>query len=346
MASVARWCRNQFTKPVVGVTGSSGKTSTKEMLRLLLGGDSVHATHENWNNLIGVPMTLFDLDDAMHEFAVVEAGINQPGEMRELGEMIYGGLTVLTNIGTAHLELLESQEGIAREKSDLARFAKKDTKIILPAQALKYKAFESMASRCIALAVEGESVPIQLHALYRYRLKMASRTGRVDISVWRDGSTAVSHDFTVETMSRGIAENAALAFVASLELGLPAKLLPQRIAEWRPGKTRGEFGMIDGSFVYSDCYNANPNSMVDAIDAFARVAPLELSRLYVLGAMYESVPGGDLSFPGSRGDDVRPEDRVFFVGLENLVNVYWRARFIRREAGPIEASRKRGIDQI
>jgi UDP-N-acetylmuramoyl-tripeptide--D-alanyl-D-alanine ligase len=95
MGAIAGAVRRRFQNPVVGITGSCGKTSTKEMLRAVLGDACTHATAGNWNNRIGVPMTLFGLDAEKHDFAVIEAGINQPGEMIELGEMIQADLTII-----------------------------------------------------------------------------------------------------------------------------------------------------------------------------------------------------------------------------------------------------------
>ena len=99
---------------------------------MLLGESRTHATAGNWNNRIGVPMTLFGLDSDQHDFAVIEAGINQPGEMVELGGMIDPDLSVVTNIASAHLELLGSLEQIATEKADLALCARTNTPVVLP----------------------------------------------------------------------------------------------------------------------------------------------------------------------------------------------------------------------
>ena len=149
LGAIGAAVRSKFSMPVVGITGSCGKTSTKEMLRCLLGEDRTHATAGNWNNRIGVPMTLLGLDSSPHDFAVIEAGINQPDEMRQLGQMIQADLIVLTNIEAAHLELLGSLEGIATEKSLLAEHAKPDSPIILPADALRYHAYKKLAHRAI-----------------------------------------------------------------------------------------------------------------------------------------------------------------------------------------------------
>ena len=147
LGAIGAALRSKFSKPVVAITGSCGKTSTKEMLRCLLGEDRTHATAGNWNNRIGVPMTLSGLDSKQQDFAVIEAGINQPDEMVQLGGMIQADLNVLTNIEAAHLELLSSLENIASEKSFLTELAKPGSPIILHVDALRYNAFKKLAHR-------------------------------------------------------------------------------------------------------------------------------------------------------------------------------------------------------
>ena len=109
LQTVARAQRRNFPGPVIGITGSAGKTSTKELLAALLGGQEsgVLATEGNLNNQIGVALTLCRLDPERHRFAVVEAGISAPGEMRLLAAMIEPDVAIVTMVGAAHLEELE-----------------------------------------------------------------------------------------------------------------------------------------------------------------------------------------------------------------------------------------------
>lgn len=323
MAKMARSTRNHFGGPIVGITGSSGKTSTKEMMRLLLGRDDVHATPGNWNNLIGVPMTLFGLDGGEAKFGVIEAGINQPDEMIRLGGMIHADLTILTNIGTAHLELLKTQEGIAFEKSRLASRAKPDSPIVLPASALQHSAFEEFTSRCIVLSEVGAELEGSFRKQFVYDSSVDSARALTRISVSCAGESSAEHHFEVATTSRGIAQNAALAFLAALELGVEPSRLCERIKSWRPDELRGQFREEGGRFIYGDCYNANPDSMLDSIYAFEAASPQELARTYVIGAMNElGEEGRELHRETAHKLKLRTNDRAIFVGPDELVSAY------------------------
>ena len=318
MGAIAAELRSNYSKPVIGITGSCGKTSTKEMLRLLLGEHSTHATAGNWNNRIGVPMTLFDLDPSAHAYAVIEAGINQPGEMALLGEMIRGDLTILTNIGPAHLELLGSLEGIAEEKSKLAELAKQDSPIVLPAAALKYRAFADMAERCIAVRFDGDSAARGAGQIVECNIE-PSECGTF-ASVEIEGKA-----YEVQSSSLGIAQNAALAIVAARSMGIAKSTMAERIKTWRPESTRGRVVSSDGRYFYIDCYNANPASMIDSIAAFQQSAPRAMARCYVLGAMNELGESAEEYHAAvARKLSLRPEDFVFFVGPDELTGAYQR----------------------
>lgn len=320
----AAW-RAGFSHPVVAVTGSCGKTSTKEMLRCLLGEQTTHATAGNWNNRIGVPMTLLGLDPLQQTSAVIEAGINQPGEMAGLGQMIQADLNMLTNIGYAHLELLGSLDNIASEKSLLAAHAKADSPIILPAEALQYPAYARLSRRAFAVYEEGQPAPtLPVRAALPYRIQnhplesSAAHPGGVEQIV-----TIGANAYRIASSSRGIAVNAVLAIVAARELGIPETDIRQRIEAWRPSGQRGEIRQLGDQLFYVDCYNANPSSMADALQAFARAATPDVARYYILGAMNEL---GD--FANEQHTAIgrqlipRPQDRVAFVGPDRLTRAY------------------------
>jgi len=318
MAGIAGQIRAEFPNPIVGITGSCGKTSTKEMLRLLLGESATHATAGNWNNRIGVPMTLFGLDPSEHAFGVIEAGINQPGEMGLLGRMIRADLSILTNIGPAHLELLGSLEGIAAEKSMLARESRSAAPVILPAEALEYPAYAEMSRRCIAVRFDGATVAEDAGEVVPCRIEPeANGSGmRLGIEGWT---------YFVQTSSRGMACNAALAIVAARRLGVPEETLAERLRHWRPERTRGKVVEAGNRFYYIDCYNANPASMIDSLQAFQRSAPPALPRCYIIGAMNELGEMAE-SFHVSVGERLalRPEDTAVFVGPDALTAAYLR----------------------
>jgi UDP-N-acetylmuramoyl-tripeptide--D-alanyl-D-alanine ligase len=320
MGAIGAAVRQHFSGPVVGITGSCGKTSTKEMLRLLLGDCRTHATAGNWNNRIGVPMTLFGLDSVLQDFAVIEAGINQPGEMVELGAMIEADLTIITNIASAHLELLGSLERVAAEKAQLALRSRVHAPIVMPNSVLQFSPFFAYSGRALVLAAEGESVSPESRRVIRYRLHVhGAEHSTIDL---RDGSSV--ERYQIASPSEGMCVNAALAIVAARELGVSVAAVGQRIADWRPSTTRGHLETRGAQSFYIDCYNANPASMYDALTAFVRVARCDRPRIYVLGAMNEL---GERAVVLHReiGQQLRlrAEDRAYFVGPNTLTQAYF-----------------------
>ncbi|MFP4673026.1 MAG: UDP-N-acetylmuramoyl-tripeptide--D-alanyl-D-alanine ligase [Opitutales bacterium] len=320
MAAIGRAVRDAFPGPVVGITGSCGKTSTREILKHLLDADRTHASPENWNNRIGAPMTLFGLDPDRFSFGVMEAGINQPGEMEALGAAIHADHVLLTHIGPAHLEALGSEEKVAEEKMQLLRHASANASLFAPAALLRYSAVRACAARAIFLAEAGEEIPAADAArIVRYRLERVDEENKWDL--WLEDDAKES--FPLYTASRGIARNAALALVVARELGVPEAELVERLAACRPSERRGEIIRHEGRFFYIDCYNANPASMRDALDAFERSAPAGAPRCYVIGAMDEL---GDSAEPWHREVTAemaaRPDDWLLAVGPRHLTTAY------------------------
>jgi UDP-N-acetylmuramoyl-tripeptide--D-alanyl-D-alanine ligase len=319
MGAIGAALRHRFNGPVIGITGSCGKTSTKEMLRLLLGTCRTHATAGNWNNRIGVPMTLFGLNSEQQDFAVIEAGINQPGEMVELGRMIEADLSIVTNIASAHLELLGSLDQVAVEKAELLRSARPGSPIVLPNSVFQYPVFAEYADRAWVLAEEGERVFPSPSRVIRYQLDLAD-VGLSTLSL-REGENVECYQ--LNSPSVGICMNGALAIIAARELGISATLIRTRLREWQPASNRGRIvGQAEQTF-YIDCYNANPASMQDALQAFCRVAPEGQARCYVLGAMNE-LGAESVSMHRSIGRllQLGPHDQAYFVGPEILTTSY------------------------
>ena len=275
---IAREHRREFHGTVVGVTGSVGKTSTKDLLALLLGGSpDVLATTGNLNNFIGVPLTLTRLE-AAHRAAVIEAGISLHGEMADLAEMIEPDHSVVTLVGPAHLEKLGSLEGVAAEKSRLPTANRPGGLAVFPVSCWAYEPFRGLAN-ALVLVPESEGMT-----------KVGARTLKFNV-FHRPGSTEVTLEgrrrFVLRRVSAGMAQNAALALALASELGVKDTALQARLENWQPSKWRGELRQSGKATVYCDFYNANPASMTDAIDAFNGAVGAELPRLYVLGSMEE-----------------------------------------------------------
>lgn len=293
--AIAREWRRCFRGPVIGVTGSAGKTSTKELIALLLGPDAA-ATAGNLNNHLGVPLTLTALDPERHKFAVVEAGISARGEMAVLADMIRPDVAVVTLVGPAHLAELGGLEEVAAEKAALAARVADGGRAIFPRSCLDYAAFRNLRTPTLpldyVLRPRGESVDILL-----------------------GGAGGTFETFTVPVPSEGMAQNAALALRVALHLRVSSALLRSRLAQWKPAKQRGEVHREGGRLVYVDSYNANPVSMLDALAAFERLAPVGAPRLFVLGCMEELGPEAP-RYHRELGAALRlgPADRVVVIG--------------------------------
>ena len=122
LLDIAKLYRDSFDVKVVGITGSVGKTSTKEMIASVLSQKyNVHKTQGNFNNECGLPLTIFEMNES-HEISVLEMGINHFGEMRKLSAAASPDICVITNIGVAHLEFLKTQKGILQENTDVSGY--------------------------------------------------------------------------------------------------------------------------------------------------------------------------------------------------------------------------------
>ena len=177
------------------------------------------ATPGNWNNQIGVPITLLGLDPLRDRFSVVEAGINQTGEMASLARMIEGDLTIITTIGAAHLEQLFNLETVAEEKSQLARFARVDTPVFMPASLLDYPAFSNMSSRVWAVYTEKDCRPSNVLGATQVVFEFVD-SARTRLRMTDSGSVDTAVSYELATCSQGMLENAALAILAARYMGL------------------------------------------------------------------------------------------------------------------------------
>lgn len=284
LQQLGRRARQEFQGTVVGLTGSNGKTSTKDLLLRILDPGAAVGTRGNFNNHIGLPWTLLHLcvGSPKARVAVLETGINHPGEMKLLGDLLQPDVGLLTSVGRAHLGHFESIEALAAEKSIL--LPPKGWSV-LPAEVLRFSAVQERVAPGSIIAIEEGAAPVPTDShweVIRYRLRLA---GEGFIVCTEPGEfPAVS--FRVGTSSRGMASNAVLAAATGMRLGVEARALPERFADWKPTPLRGELIRHEGVLYYIDCYNANPESMRDALDSFDRLTP-EGSRCFYLGSMEE-----------------------------------------------------------
>lgn len=290
--AIAREHRRAFAGPVIGITGSAGKTSTKNLLALILGHSSaatspVLATEGNLNNHLGVPLTLTRLDPATHRFAVIEAGISEPGDMTTLAAMIEPDLALTTLIGPAHIKELGSLEGVAREKSKLSAAVRPTGVAIFPTQCAGFGPFRELGVRQMLIEPAAVIRPV------------APPKDRVYFATTQRGETtaiALAYGepppltFTLRRVTDGMAQNAVIAICAALWLGVSSERIQTALNAYEPAAMRGEWRPTADNLFYLDCYNANPSSMHDALATFCAVAPSATPRLFVLGGMEELGP--------------------------------------------------------
>ncbi|EYD75249.1 UDP-N-acetylmuramoylalanyl-D-glutamyl-2,6- diaminopimelate--D-alanyl-D-alanine ligase [Rubellimicrobium mesophilum DSM 19309] len=279
---------------VVGITGSVGKTSTKEMLRAALATQGrVHAAEASYNNHWGVPLTLARLPvDA--DYAVIEIGMNHPGEIAPLAKQARPHVVLITTVGAAHLEAFGSVEGIAEEKAAIAEGLEPGGTAVLPADVAQLAILRAAAERAGArVATFGTSEGAD------YRL-LDLRVGN-GASVGRAVARGTDVHLKVGTEGAHFAVNALGALAAAEALGADAALALNGLAGWTPPKGRGgreEIPWGDGRvMLLDDAFNANPISMAAGLAVLAGMVPEDGAgrvargrRIAILGDMLELGP--------------------------------------------------------
>ncbi|MFT3782338.1 MAG: UDP-N-acetylmuramoyl-tripeptide--D-alanyl-D-alanine ligase [Nibricoccus sp.] len=305
--AIAREHRRQFAGKVVGVSGSCGKTSTKNLLAQLLGGESrVLATEGNLNNHLGVPLTLTKMVPGQHDYAVIEAGISGPGEMAPLAEMIQPDYGIITLVAPAHTQELGGLNGVAREKAVLLQHVRKGGLAVFPKQCWDFPPFKNLPQTSIIVAPAGAETEAPRVVNYN----VAFPGGKTELTVGH-------RKFVFRRVTRGMAQNAALAIVLASEMGVTDAAIKQALETWQAAKWRGEFRRDGERLLYLDLYNASPASMADALETFYAIAPAEQPRLFVLGCMEEL--GSDApAYHRELGAQLqlRPQDSVYVIGSE------------------------------
>lgn len=275
LMELAGWYRQRFTVPVIAITGSSGKTTTKEMLAAILSRRyRVVKTEGNRNNFIGVPLTLFRMD-ATTEAAVVELGTNHPGEIARLTDIVRPTHALITNIGSGHIGFFGSRQAIYREKKAL---------------------FDRMPeSGTIYLNIDDPYLEMYRRPGVRVRrigcLEEADYRGEFTQPEAADGSGLQINGGEIIRLhipGRHQAANALLAGAVALDMGLSYEMVKEALEALRPVPQRMEIIRRDGILFINDAYNANPESMVAAIDYLCELPlPADGHRYAVLGDMLE-----------------------------------------------------------
>ena len=283
LQDLARAWRRELGLPIIGITGTNGKTTTKELLATVLSTKyNLHYTQGNLNNQIGVPLTLLQITRA-HELAIVEMGASHPGDIKELVEIAEPNYGLITNVGRAHLEGFGSFEGVQRTKQELYDYLIAHSGTI----------FRNTDNPYLALM-----------------LQTAQADTRYPISDIRY-STGVMPSGT-HLIGEYNAENVSAAICVGEYFGVSREQALEAIRQYVPTNNRSQKMQTANNQLIVDAYNANPTSMQAAINAFK-------GDTYILGAMRELGEYSHLEHQNIVNMLAeRKADTVFLVGKEYL----------------------------
>ncbi len=272
---IAREVRRRSRAKVVAITGSSGKTTTKEMAAAVLSQSFVTLkTSGNLNNTLGVPLTLLELD-RRHEAAVVEMGMNHFGELLECTMTAEPDVAVITNIGSAHIEFLGSREGIAKAKLEICEGMKDGAPVILNGdEPLLRDRQETGRLNRVYFGIDRPDCDLRAENISvsdgETSFEVVSAAGRTRV--------------TLPGMGRHIVYDALAAFAVGLEYGIDTERIAEGLASY--AADRQNIYTVSGFTVIDDCYNANPESMTAALEVLT-LRSANGRRIAVLGDMLE-----------------------------------------------------------
>ena len=271
LGELGAWARKQWGGTVIGVTGSAGKTTTKDAIAQLLGtAMRVGKTVGNFNNHVGVPLSLLRLPDDCRA-GVIEMGMNHAGEIRELAAIAKPEIGVVTNVGYAHVEFFDSIDGIARAKRELIEGLPPDGVAVLNADDARVARFADVhPGRSLTFGLS-EGADIRAEGVTAHAGGTRFRTLGVDFETGLAGRHAVMNLL------------AAIAVATVFEIA-PGRLR-DAVAGFAAGKMRGERTVHNGIVIWNDCYNSNPEAAQSMIDALRETPAAR--RIAVLGEMRE-----------------------------------------------------------
>uniref|UniRef100_UPI004029E892 UDP-N-acetylmuramoyl-tripeptide--D-alanyl-D- alanine ligase n=1 Tax=Parabacteroides distasonis TaxID=823 RepID=UPI004029E892 len=279
LQQLAHHHRKVLGLPIIGITGTNGKTTTKELLATVLSTKfNLLYTEGNFNNHIGVPLTLLRLTHD-HEMAVIEMGASHPGDIKELVDIVHPNYGIITNVGRAHLEGFGSFEGVIRTKGELYDYIRRSKGKIFIKKENEY--LQSIAKGIEQITygngndafASGQVVSCDPFLVFNWK-----QQGKLH---------------TVETHMIGSynLDNVLAAVAVGRFFKIPAERISRAIAAYEPTNNRSQFKKTDNNELIIDAYNANPSSMKVALDNFITM-PVQ-PKAIILGDMRELGPTSD-----------------------------------------------------
>lgn len=275
LQQLSNYHRKKLKIPIIGITGTNGKTTTKELISISLSREfKVASTQGNFNNHIGVPLTLLSMNKS-HEIGVVEMGANHQGDIKELCEIVEPNYGIITNVGRAHLEGFGTFENVIKTKCELYDYLREN----------EGKVFVNQNNSILYDLSEGMD-----RILY----------GKNDPSLFASGTIANAKPFlefdwsffdsSYRVKTRLVGEfnfdNAIAAVAVSKFFGINAERISSSLEEYEPTNYRSQFMRTAKNDLIIDTYNANPTSMKTSLDFFISI-PSSMPKMAILGEMKE-----------------------------------------------------------
>ena len=276
LKDIAEYYRSTLSIPVVGITGSVGKTSTKEMIASVLGVKyKTLKTAGNFNNEVGLPLTVFNIRED-HEAAVLEMGISDFGEMHRLSKVARPDICVITIIGFCHLEFLGDRDGVLRAKSELFDFAAKDSKAIVNGDDDKLRTLKDRVDlNCTTFGLE------QTNDVF------ATSVENLGLEGLKCGFSTPVGEFSAHIHIPGVhmVYNALAGTCVGLACGLSLEEIKKGIESARTISGRNNIIHTENYIIMDDCYNANPVSMKASLDVLSSALGRKVAILGDMGEL-------------------------------------------------------------
>ena len=297
LQALGSWYRDQFSMPVIGITGSVGKTTTKEMVGAALATKyNVIKTLGNMNSQIGLPLMMFHFEPK-HEVAVIEMGMSEEGEMERLSAIAKPDMAIMTNIGVAHIGQLGSQENIRKEKLNLINVNPKQENLFKSGKKLFLNGDDKLLREIkentdkIAIAEQTktalEETECVLFGLEEdcafYGKEICVKEGKTYFTlVYPEGE----EEIILSVLGLHNVENALVALAVAYELGIKPSKAKEGLLSYQPIAMRGQVHNHNGMTIIDDTYNASPDSMKSSANILLQMENLD-RRMIVLGDVLE-----------------------------------------------------------